>query len=623
MSQRLSALIIAITLVFSCIAVIFCTQLKFSYDFEEFFPKEDDDFKTYMDFREKFEHDNEFILLAIEHKNGIFNQSFLIRIDSLTELISKIPDVQSVSSPTNLKKILLGGLLPVKVPLLHFKDKKSYVSDSVSIYTNENYVGSFFPKNSKSLSIYIKTNEGLSKKRSDNLANNLTQVVRKFEFEDYHLVGRVIAQKVYLEKLQHDFLKFLLIAFVLVVIFLWISFRTVSGILIPVIVVLISILWTLGIMGAMNKPIDIMTVMLPTMIFITGMSDVVHFFSKYFEESGGKKNNREIIKLVFKEVGFPTFLTLLTTAAGFLSLLFSSIQPIRDFGIFTTIGISIAFLLTYTLLPTVLLFVKPDKLTRIHTSNNTTLASMRSSLFWIFRNPKTILFLTLLIVGVFAYGTFKISVNSVLLEDLDNSIKEKQDFLFFDKYYSGVRPVELELKTKSNLKIWDYKVMAEINRLDSFLKNKYGAGFLISPASIVRELNSSIYESNPTSSFFPEPEDYPEIKKYLVGNKNSKAIKRLMTIDGNYARITGKIQDLGSQIIHEKNEKLKHFISENINSEILSVRLTGTGTLLDKNNDYMVNNMLQGFLFSILTIGLLTWILHRSFKMVLVFILPN
>ena len=124
--------------------------------------------------------------------------------------------------------------------------------------------------------------------------------------------------------------------------------------------------------------------------------------------------------------------------------------------------------------------------------------------------------------------------------------------------------------------------MAEINRLDSFLKNKYGAGFLISPASIVRELNSSIYESNPTSSFFPEPEDYPEIKKYLVGNKNSKAIKRLMTIDGNYARITGKIQDLGSQIIHEKNEKLKHFISENINSEILSVRLTGTGTLLDK-----------------------------------------
>ena len=71
----------------------------------------------------------------------------------------------------------------------------------------------------------------------------------------------------------------------MIIIFLWLSFRSFYGIIVPVIIVLISILWTLGIMNLFGKPIDIMSAMLPTMIFIAGMSDVVHFFSKYFEAS--------------------------------------------------------------------------------------------------------------------------------------------------------------------------------------------------------------------------------------------------------------------------------------------------------------------------------------------------
>lgn len=148
----------------------------------------------------------------------------------------------------------------------------------------------------------------------------------------------------------------------------------------------------------LHKPIDLIITMLPTMIFVAGMSDVVHFFSKYFEEEFSKGTAREkIYPLILKEVGFPTFLTLLTTVVGFLSLLFSSIQPIRDFGIYTSVGVVIAFVLTYTLLPALLYFFTPKNSSPCI---RTTVAQPMpcAILFWIFRHQKSILVISALLL---------------------------------------------------------------------------------------------------------------------------------------------------------------------------------------------------------------------------------
>jgi uncharacterized protein len=623
LKKSIALIVLFICLFLTLIAVHFASHLKFSYDFEEFFPKEDEDFETYMEFRKKFEHDNEFVLIALENQPGIFHHDFLMRTDSLTGKLKQIPDIIDVVSPTNLKKLILGGLMPVKVPVLNFTDKNQYSYDSVSIYNNENYIGSFFSKKGNAVCIYIKTEEGISKKRSDSLAQRIDRTVNSFRFDKSHIVGRIVAQQVYLSKLQSEFFLFLGISFLLVVLFLAITFRSISGVVLPVSIVLLGILWTLGLMGFWGKTIDIMTVMLPTMVFIAGMSDIVHFFSKYFEEIQVESDPKVVYKNVIREVAWPTFLTLLSTVAGFLSLLFSSIKPIRDFGIFTSVGICIAFILTYSLLPALLTFFKPKKLIQLHHSNNKFYSNMRLSLFWILRNQKSIAIGSCFVVIISLWGISQIRTNNILLEDLDDSVRVKQDFLFFDKEFSGVRPVEIFITTQKSHKAWDYPVMREIDELHNYLKTEYGAGFLVSPALITRELNQSLFEQSIQSPSFPDESDYSDIKKYITSNKNNKELKRLMTSDGKFARITGKMPDVGSLVMKEKNEKLTGFIEKNIDKNLVDIKVTGTGTLLDKNNDFMVNNMLQGFLFSVLIIGGLTWFLHRSLKMVVVFIIPN
>lgn len=525
-------------------------------------------------------------------------------------------------SPTNLKLLSLGGLAPVQTRVLHFDNPELYKDDSTQIYQSGEFVGSFFPKNAKSLTIYIKTQDELSKVKSDSLGAAIVNCINKHKFDEVHYVGRIFAQDVYLKNLQKEFVYFLTISFALVIIFLWFSFRSLYGILVPISIVLISIFWTLGVMALMNKPIDLMTVMLPTMIFIAGMSDVVHFFSKYFEELAKGTERNKIYPLILKEVGFPTFLTLITTVVGFLSLLFSSIQPIRDFGIYTSVGIVVAFILSYTLLPALLYFFTPKKLVSVHNHNNNTYIVMRKGLFWIFRNQKLIVAITSLLLITSVVGIYKIKVNNLLLDDLSNGVKIKQDFNFFDKEYSGVRPFELQVNVKNqNKNIWDYSIIKQLSDLDEFIKKEYGAGFLYSPASLVKSLNKSLTDN--TVNTLPNEEDFETIVTELKKNKKNKEIKRLISVDLKSARVSAKIQDVGSFLVKQHNEKLEEFIKTKINPNDLEITITGASHLVDLNNDYMVNNMMQGFLFSLIVIAILTYFLHRSWRMVLVFILPN
>lgn len=561
-------------------------------------------------------------MIALENKAGIFKKDFLEKIDSLSKELSKIKHVRHVNSPTNLKSISLGGLIPVQTRVLHFEDPEAYKADSARIYSSPFFVGSYFPKDAASVSLFVKTDDVLTKKQCDTLAAKIEAAIKPFHFDAVHAVGRIFAQQVYLLTIQKEFGIFLILAFVVVVLFLWLSFRSLYGIVVPISIVLISILWTLGIMNLMGKPIDLMTTMLPTMIFIAGMSDVVHFFSKYFEELAKGTAREQIYPLILKEVGFPTFLTLLTTVVGFLSLLFSSIKPVKEFGIYTSIGVTVAFILTYTLLPALLYFFTPKKLVTVHGHGNRTSTYLRKSLFWIFRHQKTILVVTALVLVVSVIGMNRIRVNNILLEDLSEKVKLKQDFKFFDKHYSGVRPFELDVRLKDKTRsVWDYEVMYELNKLDEFIKTEYGAGFILSPSVIVKSIyNASIENPGPG---FPDKEDYEEIAAYLKKNRKNKDIRRFADPDGLHTRISAKISDQGSLAINAHDEKLMAFIEKNIPKNLFKFQVTGAAHLIDRNNAYMVSNMTQGFVFSIVVIGILTFFLHRSWRMVLVFILPN
>ncbi len=598
------------------------TKLQFNYNFEDFFPNDDQELEFYNAYRKQFEYDNEFIMIAPECSSGIFQKNYLMKIDSFAEELASLPFIKQVISPTKLKRISMGDFLPVKSKIMHVGNPELYKEDSSYIYSTGYLVGSYFPKDAKSLTIFLKTEDELSKVKSDSLANMIERMVSRYWTEDVHYVGRIFAQRVYLENLQREFILFISLSALLVIVFLWITFRTTAGIVIPLLVVIVAAIWTLGFMKLTGKQVDIMASMLPTMIFIAGMSDVVHYYSKYIQLSSGFFDKKKIFLEVAKKVGLPTFLTLLTTVAGFLSLLFSSIKPIREFGIYTAIGVTFAFILTYTLMPGILYFTgnlkrKNDS----NTVNDKKLNSFVLKLFlFVLKRPRAIAVVSSCVLLASLSFTFLIKQNNILLEDLSNKVKIKQDFNFFDTHYSGVRPFEMELYVNNTDKsIWDYEVLSSLNKFSDFFEKEFQPGFILSPVSMVKAIN----EAYGRSYKFPDKEEYEDIKKLILQNKKDKNLKLLTNNDFTKSRISAKIKDMGSALVSEKNRKLLDYIEKNKLDLEISYTITGAAHLVDRNNESMIENMLKGFLFSVIFISILTLVLHRNWRIIPVFLIPN
>jgi len=595
-------------------------RLQFNYTFEDFFPNEDKELELYEGYRKAFGHDNEFVIIAPECKEGIFNEKFLLKLDSFTRDLNKLPYIKQVLSPTNLKTVSLGALIPAQSRILHPEKPYLYKEDSALIYSLPFLVGSYFPADGKSASIFITTEENLSKSKSDTLANRIELLIKRYWKEEVHYAGRIFAQNVYLENLQREFTMFISISAILVLVFLWTSFKSVPGVLIPMLVVVISTVWTLGCIRLLGKKIDIMSSMLPTMIFIAGMSDVIHYYSKYLQILPRSVNKQQAFNTVIKKVGMPTLLTLITTVVGFLSLLFSSIKPIREFGIYTSVGVCFAFLLTYTLLPAVLYFVnvKPNN-SQIQDSTK-----MNGFMRWIFvlviRKPAMLSLIGLFVILISGYGLSQIKQNNILLEDLSEKVKIKRDFNFFDTHYSGVRPLEIKINlTDSSKTVWDYDVLVQIHQVSNFIQQEFDPGFIISPDHLVMGINYSLGNGYN----FPSQANYAEIYSLIENNKKDRNIQRLALPNGKTSHISAKIRDMGSSKVSEHMKRISEFTQQNIRSGDLQFEVTGAAHLVDRNNQTMVGNMMKGFMFSVLFISFITLVLHRNWRMIPVFLVPN
>lgn len=373
------------------VSVYFASTLRFDYNFDNFFPKGDPDLAYYLDYREKFGNDNDYILIGLDNNQSIFDQQFLGKVDSLSSFIQRQDHVESVLSPTTIKSPVIEQFGFFEIPYLHWAEPERYEQDSIQIYTSKELVGTLFSQDATSVSIFVQTTDDLGKGASDTLITALYDKLNELDLPSHHLAGKALAQSVFVEKMKVELAVFMSASIILVIIFLWITFRTLWGVLVPLVVVLLSVVWSLGVMGLFNKPIDIMTVLLPTIMFVVGMSDVIHILSRYMTEISNGADKLPALKVTLREVGLATFLTSLTTSIGFLTLLTTAIVPIRNFGLYTAISIGLAFVLAFTVLPAILLLINKPSPVKTRRVNLSWPFLLRNMLRFTLRKPGLIL----------------------------------------------------------------------------------------------------------------------------------------------------------------------------------------------------------------------------------------
>jgi uncharacterized protein len=625
MQKKSSIAVVVSVIVVTLLCVWLALGLRFSYDFEAFFPQDDPETDFYLELRNRFETDNDFFIVALENNGSVFQQAFLSKVDSLSHALAGIPDVTAATGPTDLKRIIRDPVLGqvMEVPMLRWQQPEAYAADSIELAGTTGLVGWFFSADYRTVAIHLRHTQKLSKDRCDQLSENIETVVGGFDFPKTHLIGRALGQKLYVELMIHELILFISLSLLLTTIFLFIAFRSAWGILIPTLVVLISILWTVGFIRLMGNELDLMLTILPTILFVVGMSDSVHVLTKYMQELRNGREKKDAIRYAFKSIRLATFLTAVTTSIGFLTLVLSNIEPISKFGIYTSVGIMLAYGLTYSLLPAILFLAKPVRLQTFALSDDFWTLKLHAALRWIIRRRYGITIGTILVCIVSAIGIYQVEVDNKMLEDLRDEHRLKQEFFFMEEHFSGCRPFEMAIMLSNPEQINDADFIHDMDTLNHWLREEYGVGSLVSYTEILKSVNQA--NNAGERDFYVIPQDSVELRrlnKLMARKEFAEVMNMHFDREAGILRIAGKIGDFGRKHYEQLNVRLDQFIQQNCTTKF-DYKVTGTAHLIDLNNRYLVENMVWDLLLSMVVIGLIMGFVYRSPKMIILTIIPN
>lgn len=619
-------LIVIVVLLLTCAAGYLATNLKISFTFEQFFPEKDEDLEFYKNFIKEFEKDDNFILIALKDKSGdVFNSKFLNKVNTVCDSLLIFKNVRKVQSLTNFKTPYKTPFGYTLIPTLHINDEEKIIEDKLKIENDEKYIGNFINDKKDALTILIKTEDELSMNQNDSLIFSLKVLLKNqgFNEDDYHILGKSFFQTELVRLQKKEVLISTLISALLVFIILYLIYGKLLTAGIAMIGIGSSLVLFMGLLSALGRELSVMAALYPVLILIVGSSDVIHLISKYLDNDINTDNKLSVMITVLKEVGMATLLTSATTAVGFATLLTSQLKVIKDFGINAALGVMIAYVVIMVLIPCLLLiFTKEQLYKKSFTGESINNFAQRAYNIG-FHKPKIVLSVIAILVSLCLIGVTKITTDYKLIENLPKDVKVTDDFLYFEKEFSGFRPFEVAVIAKPPYKIDDFEVIKMINRIDLKLKSYEAIKSTIAITTIFKSLN--MIENGNNKKYYVIPDsiyDYTKLQP-LFKKVNKNEFNILINNDYTATRISCRIGDIGADKIKVLNQDFEKWISKNIDPNKLEVKRTGTSLILDKNGDYITSSIFKGLLLSIILISMLMALIVKNWKMLIVSLIPN
>ena len=420
---------------------------------------------------------------------------------------------------------------------------------------------------------------------SENLYAIYLALERVFEEnpgEDIHYIaGFPIIAATLRTVIDRDTKKFFPFVALLAVFFLWLTFRGFIGVVVPMLVVGFSILFTLAIMVIFEVPLNSITSALPVFLISIGVADGIHMFSEYRDNRLEGQPREKAVSLMLEKLALPVTMTSITTAVGFFSLTVSDIIPILTFGIFVAIGTLLAMMLSLVFIPA-LLMVLPEKKTESAVDSATTTATssgMHQENFmdrliqkflegltsWVLINAKIILLGALIISGFSVYGLLQLKVES----NLESYFKADAPFVVANKAMekmSGSRTINIVIKINEEGEPWkNPENLKLVEDFQKFLSAEQRVKRTFSLVDLIKRISYAFNENRTEFNRLPQTVEILESEETF--EENGQIVKR-----GVKREISGR--DLVAQYLVLYENSGGDVLSDVIDSEYRNLNLT-------------------------------------------------
>ncbi|UTC83609.1 efflux RND transporter permease subunit [Treponema denticola] len=495
--------ILAITLFFALQII----RLNFDNNNFRFIPKNDPSRISAKKIADIFGEDVP-ILIGIERRfSTIIDKEFLDEVKQLDEKLKEIDLVKNTTLITNTTHIDIGEEGIVSEPIIppDFSGTEEEIKAVKHKLRNwDMYERSLVSEDLHATQIFVflnVTNEESGSPETIAACRKIMKLTESWNFPDskIYLTGTPIFNEIVNEATAHDlsFLVPLVIIVVLGVLFL--SFKRFTGVFLPLLTVICSVIWSLGAMALFNVPLSILSTILPIILIAVGSAYGIHVINHYYDEvvqddSISKEEHKEQVVKALSEVIRPVFLAALTTFAGFVSFCFTSVVPIFEFGIFSSFGVAAAFLISITLIPGILILRGPKKPSMRWASKKDNTSRLdrgiASTFVIIAEHSRSVILFVGLIVVFSIFGVKKLVIDNVLMEYFDKDVAVIQSDSFMRKHFGGSKVLEMVIKAKDGSDILRPDILKAIDDLSSFLEEEIeDVGKVTSIVPLIKRLN--------------------------------------------------------------------------------------------------------------------------------------
>ena len=609
---------------YAALAVYGCFRLTFSFDFQQFFPRGDEDLDFFIEFIEEFEGDDNFLLVALEREPSVYDSTFLAQANDFALKVREVPGVEGAQSLTQFGYPIKTPFAITTIPAIHLDDPGRYAADSARIMADERFVGNLINKRGTALVTVLKTPSLINLDQSRALMSGLDSLLATYDFPDYHYLGPAYFQVELVDLQIREVIVSAVVSGLLVTLIMFLLFRRPLGIAVALVSIALGLLLFMGTLGILGRELNAIAALYPVLMIIVGTSDVIHIMSKYIDELRKGLDKEAAIRVAIKEIGLATLLTSLTTAVGFASLLTSRIDPIRDFGINAAIGVLIAYVTVILFTTSLLSYLSVDQIVKIGRQQAFWDRLMEGSYQFTQRRPGLIKVGAVVTVLLCFLGISMITTNYRIESTLPLGRKVTADFLFFERELSGFRPFELAVTTRDSTdRVTDFDVLTEIGKVEDYVKQFPFVQSTASITAVYRSINQAFNNNRPDAYTLPDTERRYQRYRPLAERVPAVNLNLLVSQDRQKARITSRLDDIGADSIKVFLDRTTDWINTNVDTSLVEIRSTGTGLIIDKNAEYIRRNLLQGLGLAIVIVCILMALLFRNWRMLVVSLIPN
>ena len=609
-------------------------NLKFSYSEANLMPKDHPFNLAYDNFVNVFGEEGNLLIIAVKDSSLFKKNNF----NSWIELS------QSFKNKKEVNDVIHVGNIPI---ISKDKIKKEFTVDSIlnnsfkSDYKVQEfknilfqdfpfYENILFNKKSETIqtAIYLDKKVVNNIERIEFINEDFIPLIEEFEKEtnlDVKISGMPYIRTMNAQNIMDEIGKFVVIAIIVTIFIFFFFFRSYRATLITLSVVVTGVMWALGILGFLEFEITVLTALIPPLIIVIGVPNCIFLINKYQHEVKKHGNQARSLQRVISKIGNATLMTNITTACGFATFILTDSQILKEFGTVASINIMVIFILSILLIPIIYSFLPLPKKKHLNHLNNDWLNTFVGFLSNTVKKKRILVFIiSILCLCISIIGINKIEISGNLIEDMPKKSSFVKDIKFFEKEFKGILPLEIMIDSRRKNGMIR---LGNVKRMNDFHEHILRIPELSSPISIVnlsKFIKQSFYNGNPEYFQLPSSQENTFISTYVknsdlnIGENNS-----YINENGQIARITTMIGEIDTERMEGIEASLIKGIELYFPSERFDVTLTGKTLGYLKGTKFLIKNLLISLFLAILLISLMITYLFRSYKMVIISLVPN